>query len=414
VKQLGYLLVGLVSLALFVAPAMAQGVSEANGIVVDRDGNPLKDAVVKIRPKSNPDTEYTGKTNKKGRFFIAGMFTSIADEKWLITCELAGYTATEVVVESRTVNKVLVADPWTAKLKPSSSPPEIRIRPLGAAKLDWKMARTEDVEAELQAAASAAAAAAGAAAGEAGTAGGAQQPAKDPWVEALTLASAGSLEESVEFFQKAVEEDAENAERHETFVEIDPARVESQMVLFNVAEKRGDLETARSILETAKAVAPRDTRILMRLAFVARQTGDSAGAIAAYKQAVEIDPENAEAWLELAGLHAEAGNFEASEAAYAKVVEIDPKGAHQTYYNLGATIVKRGAGSASDTERAIAAFKKALEIKPDYAIAAQELAIALITTGDKDGARTTLQAFVDKNPSAPEAARMKALIKSLQ
>ena len=55
-----------------------------------------------------------------------------------------------------------------------------------------------------------------------------------------------------------------------------------------------------------------------------------------------------------------------------------------------------------------------LEIKPNYARAAQELAIAQITTGDKNGARITLQAFVEDNPSAPESARMKALIQSLQ
>ena len=59
-------------------------------------------------------------------------------------------------------------------------------------------------------------------------------------------------------------------------------------------------------------------------------------------------------------------------------------------------------------------FTKALEIRPDYAKAAQELAIALITVGDRNAARDTLELFVSSNPDAPEAPRMKALIQSLQ
>ena len=186
------------------------------------------------------------------------------------------------------------------------------------------------------------------------------------------------------------------------------------MVLFNVYDKRGDMEAARAILEAARVAAPQDTRILLRLAYVAKETGDSDGAVAAYTRVTEVDPDNAEAWLELANLHDEAGNLEASEGAYQKVVEIDPAGAHQTYYNLGATNIKRGNSSESDTKRAIDAFRKALEIRPDYAKAAQELAIALITLGDRDAARDTLEVFVSGNPEAPEASRMKALIQSLQ
>jgi tetratricopeptide (TPR) repeat protein len=419
-------IIGLAILSIAALPALAQGVSEANGSVLDRAGNPIQGALVTFLAKSSPDVPYSGKTNKKGRYFISGMFTGKEDELWIMECTAEGYVPIEVRIESRTVNRTLVGDPMTTKLKPGKKPPEIPIRPLGQATVDWTVAPAAEVEAEIQAAAEAAAAEAAAAAGE-------EAPSKDPWVEALTLASAGSLAESVELFEEAVEAEPDDAERHETFakilyrlerydeaeteatkaIEIEPERVESQMVLFNVYDAREDYERARAILEAARKALPTDTRILLRLAYVATETGDQKGAIAAYTRVIEVDPDNAEAWLSLANLHADAGNLEASEQAYQKVVEIDPEGAHQTYYNLGATIIKRSNRSEADTRRAIEAFRKALELKPDYARAAQELAFALIGLGDMDGARQVLQSFVDHNPDSPDTPRVKSLLKTL-
>jgi cytochrome c-type biogenesis protein CcmH/NrfG len=127
----------------------------------------------------------------------------------------------------------------------------------------------------------------------------------------------------------------------------------------------------------------------------------------------EVNPDDAETWLSLAALHAEAGNLVESEAAYQKVVEIDPEGAHQTYYNLGATIIKRNNRSDADTRRATEAFRKALELKPDYALAARELAYALIGLRDREGAREVLETFVKKNPASPAVPQFKKVIDSL-
>ncbi len=118
--------------------------------------------------------------------------------------------------------------------------------------------------------------------------------------------------------------------------------------------------------------------------------------------------------MALAGLHADAGNLVESEAAYQKVVEIDPARAHQTYFNIGAVIMKQPKRSPADRERAISAFRKALEIKPDYVRAGLELTFALVGTGDKDGARTVLEDCLRANPDAPEAPQMQGLLKAFQ
>ena len=118
--------------------------------------------------------------------------------------------------------------------------------------------------------------------------------------------------------------------------------------------------------------------------------------------------------MALGGLYADAGKLEQSEQAYQKVVEIDPERAHQTYFNIGALIMKRPGRSAADKQRAIEAFRKALAIKPDYARAALELTFALVGTGDKDGAGSVLEAFLAANPDAPEAPQMQGLLKVFQ
>ena len=69
--------------------------------------------------------------------------------------------------------------------------------------------------------------------------------------------------------------------------------------------------------------------------------------------------------------------------------------------------------SAADVQKAIGAFRKAVEINPKYAQAYKELAFALLNVGDRPGARAALQNYVEVAPEAPDAAQMKQIIKTL-
>jgi tetratricopeptide (TPR) repeat protein len=419
------------SLVLVVAatlPALAQGVSNAAGEVVDREGNPVPGAVVTFYAKSNMNTPYTGTTNKKGRYFVNGMFTGKEGEFWIMELEVEGQIPIEVRIVSRTVNRVLI-DEMTTKLRPGKKPPEIIIRPLGKATVDWTVAPAEEYEAELLVTPEA-----GGVVAEGEEGAGQAEPARDPWAEALTLAAAGSFEQALEFFGEAVEDQPDDAERHETYakvlfrleqfdeaevaarraIELDPTRVASQMVLFSAYEARGELEQAREVLDAASVASPGNTRILERLAYVAGELGDTDAAIAAYTEVTTINPDHGAAWAALGGVYADAGQLEQSELAYQKVVEIDPERAHQTYFNIGVLILKRPNRSTADKARAIEAFRKALAIKPDYGRAALELSFALLGTGDKDGARSVLEACLRENPEGPEASQMKGLLENFQ
>jgi tetratricopeptide (TPR) repeat protein len=404
-------------LALSVGPLAQTGMSTGRGIVTDRDGNPVEGAVVSFAPKSSPDRIYTGKSNKKGKYNVDGMFTGVERDLWLVWIEVEGLIAVEVTVELRTGNNVLTGDITTIKLKPGQKP-QLPIRPLGSAKINWVVAPPGEV----------------AQAAPAGTTPGAQKPApaapkRDPWAAALQAASDGDLIDSVELFEKAIKDEPESAERRRAFaqvlyqmqdltraeaeankaVELDPNAVESHLVLYSVAVAAGDMAKASTALGAAQGIDPNNADLLRQMAFVARETGDAAGELAAYEQIVAANPEDVEAWLSLGDLYAKSGDSEKSRQAYERVTELDPTNAHQIFFNLGALQTNAG-----NTEKAVVAYRKAIEIKPDYALAHKELAFALVGMGNRSEAAEHLNQYVELAPDAPDAAQMQALVKSLQ
>jgi Flp pilus assembly protein TadD len=420
-----------VVIAMFVfcaVPAFgAAGMCEANGQVLDRDGNPIQGAVVTFTPKVPNAMPYTGKTNKKGRYFVSGMFNSQGDE-WQVIVELEDYVAVEMVVETRTVNRVLVGDIFTKKLNPSSGPQNVIIKQMGNAKVDFTMIPADQVMQEMVVAAQP---------GDPSDPDAAAAPAApkvDPWAVALKNASDGDLDLALPFFDEAIEEEPEDAERRAAYakvlyqlerydeaqtqasaaIELAPGDVDARMVLYSIMMAKGDLEQARTVLEETQAVAPGDVRILRQLAFVASESGDSADAIAAYEALTEADQEDSDAWMALGDLYAGSGELGKSEQAYQRVVELEPSDAHQIFFNIGALIINKPNRSESETRKAITAFRKAVELKPDYAQAHKQLAFALLGVGDRQGARVALEQYVKLAPKASDAAQMQGIIQTLQ
>ena len=86
----------------------------------------------------------------------------------------------------------------------------------------------------------------------------------------------------------------------------------------------------------------------------------------------------------------------------------------QIFFNIGALIINKSNRSDSETRKAINAFRKAVEINPDYAQAHKQLAFALLGVGDRAGARGSLEQYVKLAPNAPDAAQMQGIIRTLQ
>ncbi len=405
--------------------AVASPMCEARGMVVDHEGNPLKDAVITFVPYG-ATMEYTGKTNKKGAYYVPGMFNSQGD-RWTVLAKLEGYVPTKMVVESRTVNKVLVGDIYTTTLNAASGPQNLTIRQMGSAKVDFTMTPEDLVAREV---------AAQAPQEEPDEKGSAPpvQPKIDPWDMALNRAAEGDLEGSLPFFDKAIGDEPEDAERRGAYakvlyqlqrydeaeiqaisaVELAPDNLDNRMVLYSIHVGRGDLDGAKAILEESREIAPGDVSVLQQLAFIASESGDTAEAIAAYEALTEADPKNSEGWLSLGDMYAGAGELEKSEQAYQRVVELEPADAHQIFFNIGALAINKPNRSEAETRKAISAFRKAIEIKPDYLQAHKQLAFALLGVGDRTGARQSLERYVELAPDAPDAQQIRSMIATLK
>ena len=404
-------------------PADAQNsISSVNGTIVDADGNPVQGVVITYSPESNPTLRYPGKTSKKGRYFIDGLFTGKEDDSWNITVKLGeGIVVHSMTVESRTTNRVLIAPPRTVNLKRRSKIPAIKIRPLGQAKVDFIVGPPELVQVQVLVDAEGNVVAEGADA--------ATPPAKGPWDQALSLAADGDLEGAVAPFEKAIDNKPDDDERRRAFaqvlyqlerydeaeeqarqaIELAPDFVDGHMVLYTVYVRMGDLEQAASTLNTVKQLAPTNLEVWRQTAYVAQKNENRDEEIAAYNKIVELDPEDGATWASLGGIYSEMGDSERSEAAYRKVTELDPENAHTSFFNLGALQINNG-----QTDKAIAAFKQAISIKPNYAQAHRELAFAMLNGGDKKGAAEHLQEYVKIAPGAADAAQMKALVDALE
>ncbi len=401
------------------------GPREAQGVVLDGEGNPVQGAILTFTPADSANKQpVTAKTNKKGRFFI-NLFSDKGDN-FAIAIQAEGFLPVEVFLESRNVNRVLTGDPIKKQLKYGQSIPEIYIRPLGQGEVRITLAPEADVLAAAQAEAAVVAA-------KENAAKEAAQPQKDPWAEALALAADGDLGDAVPFFEEAIERKPDDLERRETFakvlyqldrhddaveqankaVELAPQSVGPRMVIYSSHVARGDLDAARTVLEEAREIAPDNLNVLEQVGYIAGQQGDTEAAIDAYEQVVEISAANADVWARLGDLYAAIGESAKSEAAYVRVGELNPEGAHQVFFNIGALIMNRSTRSEEETAKAIDAFRKAIEVKPDYAVAHKQLAFALLGTGDRSGAKMELQAYVQHAPDAPDAAQMKSLAEAM-
>jgi tetratricopeptide (TPR) repeat protein len=97
-----------------------------------------------------------------------------------------------------------------------------------------------------------------------------------------------------------------------------------------------------------------------------------------------------------------------AEEAFRKALEIDPNYA-QAHYGLGLAL-----GYLGQRDKAIESLQKAVDIDPQNAYAHYHLALGLNQSGAKDRAILHLQRFLDLLPDAPEAPQVRQLLSQLR
>lgn len=151
---------------------------------------------------------------------------------------------------------------------------------------------------------------------------------------------------------------------------------------------------------------------------VAEQTEAQNKGLEAYAKALELKPDDAPYHNNFALALAKARKFPEAQAELTKAAQLDPPNAGRYYYNLGAVLVNTG-----QNEPAGEAFKKAIEVDPNYADAQFQYGIYLIskaqTTADGKvtplpGTREAFQKYLDLKPDGPFADSAKGMIASLE
>lgn len=332
------------------------------GDVKGEDGKPLQGAVIKIERKDIKGN-YNTKTDKKGHYYYGGLGFGMYD----ITVEVNG--------------KPVDA---TRGVRTQGAPAEVNF--------DLK-----------EAAARAAAASAG------GAAGAAPPPEEN---RSLSPAQKAELEKQ----RKAQEEQmAKNKELNDAF---NAGRE---------AETAKNWDVAIQQYEKASQLDPKQHVVWSHLAdsYIGRAAGKTGGdqqadlakGVEYYQKAIEIKPEDPAYHNNYALALAKTKNLDAARAELTKAAGMDAANAGKYYYNFGAILVNAGQSDAAGE-----AFKKAIEVDPNYADAYYQMGIVLIgkatTTPEGKvvppaGTEEAFQKYLALQPSGQYADGAKAMLASM-
>ena len=414
----------LVILVVFVVTAVADAAtSEIVGKVYDPDGKPIVGAEISTWNTALPDRVYKGSSDKRGSFFISGLLYEAQTPMWVVSIKGDGWVPASVKVVARDAQRTLYFSD-DVKLSAGKPSTEIRLRGFAEIRMDFTL-RPGDAAAE--------AAPIPTIAIPAVTGVPSVATAQDAYAQAIEKVRAGDSEGSVELFKRAIEEKPDDWERRDLLAKVllkldrhgeatiqankaaqlAPDKAGPLVTLTDIYMARGLPEKAADSIARAQQLEPDSEKVLERAASVAAGAGRIDEAIALNEKVLVSKPGNTEVLVALADLYNRKKEPKKAEAVLNKVVELDPANAHRTFYNLGVVIENRDDATESDHRKAIEAFRKAIDLKPNYAIAHRDLGFALLRTGDLMAASKELQKYVDLEPRAKDAAEIRATVKSL-
>ncbi len=195
----------------------------------------------------------------------------------------------------------------------------------------------------------------------------------------------------------------------------DPSRVGVRTKMARWMDERGQLSSAVPLLEEERKLDSKNPKVLRMLAAAYGEAGQEAQAAEATEAWVAVAPDNPAALLALASLKIRKKDFAAAEELYTKIAALDPEGAHRMFFNAGASILnKPGAKSPEERKRAILAFEKTLELKPDYLRAHLLAGDTYLGLGDFAKAREHYLAYIKQAPADdPQVPKIKSMLEAI-
>ncbi|MBX9602229.1 MAG: tetratricopeptide repeat protein [Bryobacteraceae bacterium] len=346
---------------LFAVSALAQ-TAALEGDVKGDDGKPVKDAVVKIERKDMKGS-YKTKTDKKGHYFHGGLPPGAI---FRVSVEIDGKERD-----------------FAEGVRPRLGDPFV---------VDFDLQKIAARQAALQKAAE--------------TGQLTQEQSRE-----LSAEAKANLEKQAKERQAAL---AKNKELNDAFNQGKEAMTAQNFDLaIEQFTKASTLDAAQHVVwgNLAEAYGAKAGKVTGAEKDELYQKG-----IAAFQKAVELKPDDAAYHNNFGLMLARAKKIPEAQAELTKAAQVDPASAGKYYYNLGAVLVNTG-----QQEAAGEAFKKAIEVDPNYAEAHYQLGIILVgkATTDASGKITpppgTVEAFqkyLELAPEGPNAEGAKAMITS--
>jgi tetratricopeptide (TPR) repeat protein len=347
---------------LFAAGALAQ-TAALEGDVKGEDGKPIKDAVVKIERKDMKGS-YKTKTDKKGHYFHGGLPPGAT---FRVSVEIDGRERD-----------------FADGVRPRLGDPFV---------VDFDLQKIAARQAALQKAA------------ESG------QPLTQEQSRELSAEAKAALEKQAKERQAAL---AKNKELNDAFNQGKEAMTAQNFDLaIEQFAKASTLDATQHVVwgNLAEAYGAKAGKVTGAEKDELYQKG-----IEAFQKAVELKPDDAAYHNNFGLMLARAKKIPEAQAELTKAAQVDPASAGKYYYNLGAVLVNTGQQDAAGE-----AFKKAIEVDPNYAEAHYQLGIILVgkATTDASGKITpppgTVEAFqkyLELAPAGPNAEGAKAMITS--
>ncbi len=347
---------------LFSTACFAQTTTAVAGDVTGDDGQPLKGAVVKI-VRTDIKANYNTKTDKKGHYYYGGLQAGM----YKISVEVDG--------------------------KERGSQDRVQLH-LGG--------DPQPVNFDLKAAAAAAKASAGGAAPELTKE---QERAMTPEEKAKYEKGRSAKEEAIK----------KNKELNDTFNAGIAAQDAKQWdVAVQSFEKASTLDPGQNVVWGRLADS---YSALAKTKSGAEQEAPLAKAVESYEKAIALKPDAPEYHNNYALALAAQKKFTEAQAELQKAAQLDPTNGGKYYYNMGAVLVNTG-----QLDPAGDAFKKAIELDPNYADAYYQYGITLMgkaTTGSDGkmvpvaGTAEAFNKYLQLAPDGRDAEVAKAMLEQI-
>ena len=336
--------------------------SAIEGTVKGEDGQPVKDAIVKIERKDIRGN-YKTKTNKKGHYLHVGLPLGV----YKVTVELNGQVRD-------TADNVKTG--------------------LGDARVvDFDLQAQQQKQQALQQAAE--------------TGQLTEEQARD-----MTPEQRAAMEKQM---KERAAQLSKNKELNAAFNEgMEAIKSKQYDVAIGAFEKASTLDPNQHVIWAQLADAH---SAVAQTKVGAEQDASLAKAIDAFNKAITLKPDEATYHNNYGLALARAKKVDEAQAELNKAAQLDPAAAGRYYYNLGAVLTNIG-----QLEPAGEAFKKALEADPNYADAHFQYGVYLISKATTtpegkivplDGTREAFEKYLALRPDGPFAQGAKDMISSM-